>query len=291
MENTQQNFTMLYCSCDKYEDAWEPFFRLLRIQWPEFDAPVLLNTESKSYAFPGLDIRTLSLYPSGEAVTWGRRMVDHLQRIDTEYVLLMLDDFFLCRKVDDARFRRCLQWLAQDPDAAVFSFYKVPGKNEPAPRYPGFVRRPQHGAYRFNCQASLWRTKDLLAFINSEESPWAWEVAGNYRSWRLRRSFYAADPACPLIFDYYGDGDWSGIMRGRWYTRYVGPLFARYGIDVDFTKRGTIGEEAVGALVAEQKKPLLYGLKTLYGNTLCVLKNPRSLRFERREGEPEVRKK
>ena len=269
--------TLLVCSCDAYQDAWEPFFRLLRLQWPDCPFPIVLNTETARYTYADCRIRTLGLYAPGERVSWAKRLMDHLDAISTEYVLLFLDDFFLCKPVDTARVLECMRWMDADASAAAFNFYTVPGKNLPAPQYPGFVRRPQCGAYKYNAQAGLWRTRELRSFLRPHEAPWVWEVAGNYRSWRSRQKFYCADPAAPLVFDYYGDGCWSGIMRGRWYTKYVGPLFERYGIAVDFSKRGTIGDAEVQGIVDEQKKRFLWFLKTVYGNTLCVLKHPKSL--------------
>ena len=32
--NNKNDVTILVNSCDKYEDAWEPFFKLFSIQWP-----------------------------------------------------------------------------------------------------------------------------------------------------------------------------------------------------------------------------------------------------------------
>ena len=42
--------TILVSSCDLYEDAWYPFFKLLKIQWPECEQyRIVLNTETKTY--------------------------------------------------------------------------------------------------------------------------------------------------------------------------------------------------------------------------------------------------
>lgn len=238
--------------------------------------PIVLNTESKSFSFDNLTITTLHLYPSGTIIPWGQRLIAHLDKIQTEYVLLMLDDFFLCQPVKEDRFVSSIRHMEADSDIAAFCFYPVPGRNYPC-KYPGFLRRPQCGAYKYNCQAGLWRTKELRSFLRPHESAWVWEVAANYRSWRSPQKFYCAESKEDLIFDYYGNGDWSGIMRGKWYTNYVEPLFKKHGIEVDFSKRGTIDKEDVSAIVNGQDRRLLYALKTLYGNTLCLMKNPRSL--------------
>ena len=43
------NLTIIVNTCDKYEDAWNPFFRLMEINWPESENyKIILNTENKS---------------------------------------------------------------------------------------------------------------------------------------------------------------------------------------------------------------------------------------------------
>lgn len=269
--------TLLVCSCDKYDDCWEPFFKLLKIQWRQMDFPVLLNTESKSFEYEGFDIRTLGLYKNGENPPWGERMLAHLAAVKTEYVLVMLDDFFLCKSADDARIRRCIGALEKNKDVATFCFYKIPGTNIADGRFESFERRSQRGDYKYNLQAGLWRTKELASFIRAHESPWVWEVAANYRACRSKQSFYCAADGNDLALDYYGGTDWSGVMRGRWYLPNVEPLFKKYGIEVDFSLRGTIGDDEVGAIVREQDNKALFALKRLYGNVKCLLQNPRSI--------------
>ena len=42
--------TIIVNSCDKYECAWEPFFKLFKINWPECESfNIILNTEEKKY--------------------------------------------------------------------------------------------------------------------------------------------------------------------------------------------------------------------------------------------------
>ena len=49
--------TIVVSSCDKYEDLWEPFFSILKANWPELDYQIVLNTETKKYKYPGLEIK------------------------------------------------------------------------------------------------------------------------------------------------------------------------------------------------------------------------------------------
>ena len=47
--NNKNDVTILVNSCDKYEDAWEPFFVLLEKYWIDHPRKILLNSETIEY--------------------------------------------------------------------------------------------------------------------------------------------------------------------------------------------------------------------------------------------------
>lgn len=251
--NTTIPCTLLVAGYDGGEDLWEGFFTALTAQWPELDLPIVLNTESKSCSFPGLEIKTLGLYPD-RVPPWGERMRETLKRIDTEYVLLMLDDFWLDAPVDDAFFRQCLGYMEDNPDVAVLSFQRTPGPNIRDGRFPRFERRPQRAEYRFNCQAAVWRRERLIKFIRPKESAWDWELSGSVRSGRYRDGFYTLIEGEKPVFSY----DRGGVIyRGKWHRETIEPLCARYGLTIDFSRRGFYGEAPAPA----EKESLLHRLR------------------------------
>ena len=234
----KQDCTLLLSTYDGGADIWEGFFPCLAAQWPELDLPIVMNTESKSYAFPGMEIRTLGLYPDGgKRVPWAKRLREHLKRIDTEFILLFLEDFWLEGPVDDAFFRQCLQWMRENPDVANLSFQPTPGPNIRDGRFARFERRPQDGAYRFNCQAALWRRERLIQFLRAHESPWEWEVTGSIRSQRYQDGFYSLTEGEKPVFPY--NLDLGGVIhRGKWNREAVVPLAEHYGLSIDYSRRG-----------------------------------------------------
>ena len=53
----QNRVTLLVNSCDAYADLWQPFFTLLKRYFVPLPAEILLNTETKDFAFDGLNLR------------------------------------------------------------------------------------------------------------------------------------------------------------------------------------------------------------------------------------------
>ena len=49
-----QRCSVIVMSCDKYEEAWNPFFCLLHQYWPENDRSVYIVTEEKTCTVPNV---------------------------------------------------------------------------------------------------------------------------------------------------------------------------------------------------------------------------------------------
>ena len=113
------NVSVVFCTCDKYEDLWDNFFRLFKKYWPEFDGEIVFNTDTKRYAVDGLHI-VYSETPH-ESFAWSNMLAHCLKACTYDKVLIVLDDFYLKAPVDH-------EALPQDP--------------------AGHGQRPEHRLYR-----------------------------------------------------------------------------------------------------------------------------------------------
>lgn len=229
--------TILVNSCDKYEDAWYPLFKIMKAEWKDRKWPIVLNTESKTFDYEDMGIKTFRLYQPGVKDKWGKRLIETLKRIDTEYVLMYLDDFFLTRPVNQNMLDQCIEWLDKNDDVAVFCFMPAYGENIKDGRFEGFEKRPQDGDYRLNCQAALWRKEELIEYTKPNYNPWEWEIFGSIRTRKSKKSYYSIIKGVELPFEYQlSEG--TGIYRGRWVDKVVIPIFKKHDINIDFSIRG-----------------------------------------------------
>ncbi len=137
--NWQNEVTLLINTCDAYEDLWMPFFTLLKKYFSPLHMRILLNTETKNFHFDGLQIETVH----SSAKSYGARMRDALNHVDAEYVLLMLDDFFLRRPVEMGRLADIVSWMDADKDIVYFKTDVAKAvKDLEVNRYPGYRRLP-----------------------------------------------------------------------------------------------------------------------------------------------------
>lgn len=247
--------TILVASSDGYEDSWIPFFKILKENWNDIPYEIKLSTQTKSFQFDGLDIDIVNMSPANVKAPWGARMIEALSGIQTEYVLLLLEDYYLLEPVDQNRIEQCLDWMDEDNCIANFSFGVMDYPNIRDEKYPGFERRPQVGPYRLNAQAALWRREKLISYIRPHESPWDWEILGSERSERYPELFYTSIKDKPRVFLY--DFWECGIRRGKW-TKGVPTLFAKYDIDMDFSIRGFNMDDVI------PKKRFIHHFRFLY---------------------------
>ncbi len=229
--------TLLVNSYDGGEDLWEGFFKAWSVQWSGFDMPVVLNTESKNYSYPGFNIKTFKLYQGKKNVPWAKRLIETLKRIDTEYILFFLDDFWLDAPVDVEFFEKTVEWLRKNPDVATISYQPTNGQNIQDGRFERFEKRPQKGEYRMNCQAAIWRREKLISFLRPHESAWEWEFYGSIRSRKYKDGLYTQIEGTPMVFS-YNISVGGTIHRGKWNREVVVPLAEMYGLTIDYAKRG-----------------------------------------------------
>jgi hypothetical protein len=236
--NRKNLCTILISSCDTYSDLWEPFFTILKNEWQEVnDYKIILNTESMEYHFNGLDVKCLRLYKKGEKIPWGTRLIETLKRIESKYIIFLLDDFFLTGSVDQKKIDCCLNYMEENNNIAVFCF--VPSSdsdNMKSDKYPGFELRNKTAKWRLNTQAAIWRRDKLISYIRPHESAWDWEIYGSERSKRYTADFYVQSRGEERAFQY--EDSWGGaIHRGKW-TPYAIMLCEKYNINIDFGVRG-----------------------------------------------------
>ena len=269
----KDDLTILVNSCDAYSDCWYPFFKLWYHYFPDHSIKIILNTESKSFSFDGLDIECFSLYPSGSRPAFGEQMNAHLKLIKTPFVLTMLEDFFLNTRVDIQRIEQCVEWLKNDEKAAQFYFTNVVDEmNSISDKYPGFSKKDQVSPYKVNTMAGVWKKEKLLQYSIKKATPWEWEYYGTIRSFETADEFYAlSKDSVPIMnFKILPEAAYNlklpqlwGIVRGKWVVESVDELFKKNGIEVDYSERGIFSPDELRQSM--QKKELSVSLEELVG--------------------------
>lgn len=232
----RSDIAVLVSSCDLYEDAWNPFFRLLQKNWSECPKHIYLNTETKHYNDEYFDITCLN---SSSKIKWGARLIHALEQIDSDYILFFLEDFFLLDKVNNDLFLEALDLIKLDsvgvvkfiPHVWPESYYFSDISEHFSPTYRDFRARNAG-------MASLWKKNYYLKLLRAYEDPWKFEIFGAIRSRKYKEDIWFQNANSPCVFPYevlikYG----YGITKRKWLKNNK-ELFEKNQIRVNFDRLG-----------------------------------------------------
>lgn len=240
--------SVLVSSCDKYRDAWLPFFTLMGKYWKDRPYPVYLNTESEKVTeVAGVPVTSISC--PYKNCSWSRRLSHALKEIKSEYVIFMLEDFFIMSPVDQKEIDHCVDLMDSHKNIANINFGY--GKYLENTDYidEKYAKRSRNTGYYLNAQAAIWRRKVLIKLLSPYESAWQYEMYGSERA-KLYKYDFVIKKDDILIFDYRAQIGWGvGIAGGKWLRGNV-ELFEKEKIQVSFDNLGFFNPEETYKVIA-----------------------------------------
>ena len=218
--------TVLIDSFDGYSDLWPAFFAVFERHWPTCPYPVRLVSNHKT--FDGVETITV-----GDETTWSARTLAAVTSLDTEYVLLLLEDYLLGRTVDTADVDELLSY-AREHDARYLRLSDIPkSRYHRGEKYYPLYTDEEYGV---NLQASLWRRDYLIECLERYSgSAWDFEIG------LLRET---VDTPHERMVGCYGMSTdplaiHNGVLKGKWFPQEI-RYFSRLGIAIDWQARGRL---------------------------------------------------
>ncbi len=170
------DLSVLIIGFDGYVDVWNHDIQLLNKYW---------KNRPKTYLADSLlnpSYENVEIINAGENSEWSRKVQVALDKIDTPYVLLLLEDFFITDYVDNRRIEKVFRMIKHDG----IKFYQVlvqlikqsweKGKPYRGNKHIHII--PKDKKYGLNLQAAIWE-KDFLKQVVGEGNYNAWEFEVN----------------------------------------------------------------------------------------------------------------
>ncbi len=179
---------VLIISCDGYSDLWRPFFYIFRKRWPDCPFPVYLGTNFKQ--FEQFDVNTIAI---GEDLNWASNVLKMLDRLNSEYVYIFLEDFLI---TEDINTEAILKFSRIAVEKNVGCFRLAAGlplafpPSAPVPGVEGVGSIDKDELYRVSAQVAFWRVETLRKVLINGMNPWQFEEIGTQISWSIEDPFW-----------------------------------------------------------------------------------------------------
>lgn len=228
----KKKLTILVNTCDKYRDVMKLFFISFKKYWPQCEYEMVVNSETYKYDCYNVDTH---IFTTKIGVNnWGARLRKTIDYINSEYILMVFDDYLLEDTIDDARIKDAIKLMDSEPDIAVIYLtqQELP-KHDYSEKYQELDDRID---FRLNSVPGIWRKEVLKKYTGEIEDPWAWEVYGSIKTWGDGLRYLIIGVNEKNIYEYsYKTG--GAIYRGRWVRKVVEKEIYSRG-NIDFNERG-----------------------------------------------------
>jgi len=230
MDADERKMTVLVVSCDDYEDMLEPFAKAWQCYWADCPFEVVVVTETRPATMPSVFARAVR---TRAGTSWSERVRAALATIDTPYVLLLCNDYFLSGKIDTPRVLRRVR-QAEKYKAVNVRLYEIPRAQKPfategaEDALKEYVKRTP---YCIAAYPGIWDRAFLMSMAGKTRTAWDFERRG---------SFLVSDEQGPILTVPGSEFPFlDGAHKGAWEPAAV-ELFRRIGVSVDFERRGFV---------------------------------------------------
>lgn len=169
----KERLTLLIHSCNKFSDLWDAHVKLLNQNWADRGIRTIILTDTPR---PDLNYHGVEIIGAGAGKEITERIRYILPIIDTEYVLVTLDDYFLTTPISTKSIERLVD-IAESENLDYIRLFKDPKCPEIATKHKGVATFNLDGEYRVNLYSGIWRTDFIEKTLGNEVmNAWNFEV-------------------------------------------------------------------------------------------------------------------
>lgn len=163
--------SILISTCDKFSDLWEAHISFFRKNWSECDWKVYMVTDKPTErVFDGVEI--IVAQPN---MDFPLRIQYALDYIDTDHVLVTLDDYFLIGEIEPAK----LDYLAKRAERERIDYLLLYDRRKTDERKYEPVEKlfpiDLTQKYAVNLYPAIWSKEFLRRTVKGNQSPWQYE--------------------------------------------------------------------------------------------------------------------
>lgn len=170
--NLKEKLTMLISSCENYSDLWDNHVKLLNDSWKNRTIRAMIVSDKPHNGTYG----NVDVFCAGENLEMPQRIKSALHEVDTEFVLLTLDDYYPIKKVYDDKLIHAIECM-QKFDLDYLRFWPYPHEKKLVNGEKNFFWIELEGNYKVNVYPAIWRRSFLEQTLKDDLNAWNYEVS------------------------------------------------------------------------------------------------------------------
>lgn len=267
----KDKLTLLIHSCDKFSDLWPAHVKLLNQNWPDRGIrTILLTDKPRDDQYEGVEI-----IGAGDGKEITERIRHVLPLIDTEYVLVTLDDYFVTTPINTARIARLVEIMEREHYDYIRLFDRPHCPLTSSGHKDIYTYTLDHD-YRVNLYSGIWR-KDFIERTLGDRvlNAWEFEVTLTERARNANGNCAVSHGKEFPILDVVRKGKilpkaYKYLMKHDLYhgNRSMMPYLATYKLAVKTFWARLIGKLPSPAVRTIKKICVLLGMKSFSANKL-----------------------
>lgn len=167
-----ERLTLLIHTCDKFSDLWDAHVKLLNTNWADRDVRTILVSDK----YNATELQGVELMYAGEGTELSERTSYALQNINTEYILITLDDYFLTKEVDNKKIERLLD-IMDNEKLDYIRLFTDPNSHKKYKDYQKLYQISLDTNYQVNLYQGIWRKSFVEKTIGETMNAWQYEVS------------------------------------------------------------------------------------------------------------------
>ena len=223
MEMLSSKITIIVMSCDSYSDIWKYFVMCLDKYWNNKDIKRLLVTDTIVGPIDGFS----TVVSCGSNLQWTDRLSRAIDKVETPYILLLLEDFFLKNTIDENIYCEIVDKM-DEYNIGVFKLMPDIGKGIVWSKDNQYLLYEKGQPYRISTLPSIWNKSYLKKLTGVSNSAWQFE----------REITYYSNQFDEMVLGISGNAFIyaHAIKRGKWQDEGL-DLLKQIGIEIDFSVR------------------------------------------------------
>lgn len=169
----KDKITMLILSCDKFSDLWDGHVQQLEKYWPDRNMETYIVTDKKSEK----EYDKVKVFSAGDDVEWSERLRKALEMVNTEYIFITLDDYFLIKPVSNDKICKIMDMMHKH-NLDYVRLFKRPTKatRNSIDGYTKAFWIDCNFKYSVNLYSGIWKTDFMKSCVVEPLNPWKFEV-------------------------------------------------------------------------------------------------------------------